>query len=171
MRNRKRLFLLFLLISGGWWIGCASSPKRSTETDIKNPPAKPALQSVSQPSPEKSRARSSTPAQNMQPKPNPAKPSISETTKPVSRPASVPETIQSPPPAKKDPTPNLGRKLPKLIYSEERGLYTSPSALYEIYFWDARWYVRSEGIWFRAKSYQGPWVKIDASALPEPLRR
>ena len=69
-----------------------------------------------------------------------------------------------------DPTPDIGRRLPKLIFSDELGLYTAPSATYRIYFDQGAWYVLSEGIWFRSKSNEGPWERIDVSDLPEKLQ-
>ena len=164
-------FPIFLLVFVALFLGCAENPKRTSILPSHRKPSEKTLESHSDPTLESKHPRTPLRSENAQSIPKPAPIRISEPTKTVVRPVHTPEMMQASPPVQKDPTPDLGRKLPKLIYSEELGLYTSPSAIYEIYFWNARWYVRSEGSWFQSKNYQGPWEKIDASALPERLRR
>ncbi len=73
--------------------------------------------------------------------------------------------------APSDPTPDLGKKLPKLIYKEDLELYIAPSSMYRIYFDQGVWFVLSDDIWFRSKSHTGPWERIDKTDLPEALQQ
>lgn len=81
---------------------------------------------------------------------------------PVTTPPEIPPAVIVP--------PDLGRRPPALIYSDELGLYWSPSATYGIYFQNGFWYVRSGDHWFRSRGHRGPWELIQPFQLPESLR-
>ena len=94
----------------------------------------------------------------------PAQPNILPPPSPALPPAApvVPRHAISP--------PDLGRRPPALIYSDELKLYWSPSTAYDIYFQNVYWYVRSDDHWFRSRSHRGPWELIQPFQLPESLR-
>jgi len=163
--------LLFILIFFPLLFGCAGASKRSTNVSLEEKSHTSRSEQTQRIPIDKTRSQPVTHTEKESTKPKPAAPAIPEPTKAEERPVLTPQTLNNGRPVQKTPTPDLGRKLPKLIFSEELGLYTSPSAIYDIYFWNAYWFVRSEGIWFRSKSYQGPWEKIDSSELPERLKR
>lgn len=89
-----------------------------------------------------------------------------ESTKSNSTQISTRETIEQ---SKTNTTPDLGNRLPTLIYSDQYDLYYSPSSKYDIFFNESIWFVHHQGNWFRSKSYSGPWEKIEESSLPKKL--
>ncbi len=90
----------------------------------------------------------------------------SESTESSSTQISIREKLEQ---SKTNTIPDLGNRLPTLIYSDQYEMYYSPSSKYDIFFNDSIWFVHHRGNWFRSKSYNGPWEKIEESSLPNKL--
>jgi hypothetical protein len=58
---------------------------------------------------------------------------------------------------------------PVFLSYPEQYVYTIPDIAVEILFHQGYWYRPYEGRWYRAKSYNGPWVYIDPPKVPRAL--
>ncbi len=158
MRN-----LIYFLAIAYFFTGCAGTPKRPAHTTaVKSAP--PISKEGGLPT-ETNFRRSGERVYSS--KPVEVEPDITAEQLPTP-PRDTEDTSEEKTPAGQPP--DLGRKLPRLIYSEELEFYTSPSAVYDIYFDNGVWYVRSGSVWYRSKSHLGPWERVEDSGVPEVLR-
>jgi hypothetical protein len=60
---------------------------------------------------------------------------------------------------------------PRFIYSPQLGFYVAVETPYDIVFLDDQYYLWSNGFWYTAPYYNGPWVVVHARRAPPPLLR
>jgi hypothetical protein len=60
---------------------------------------------------------------------------------------------------------------PRFIYSPALGFYVAVETPYDLVFDDGRYYLWSNGFWYAAPYYNGPWVSVQAGRLPPRLHR
>jgi hypothetical protein len=60
---------------------------------------------------------------------------------------------------------------PRFIYSPSLGFYVAVDTPYDVVFLDGQYYLWSNGFWYVAPYYNGPWVVIRAGRVPRPLHR
>ncbi|MFB3785134.1 MAG: hypothetical protein ACE15F_02065 [bacterium] len=149
---------------------CGSLPRKTKESASSIPTAE-------FPQPDNTITQPEKEAEHPMPfPPVPPAPQTAETVKPATDQLSSPRSVSSQPaespaaPPGVITPPDLGRRPPALIYSDDLGLYWSPSATYDIYFQNGFWYVRSDNHWFRSRGHRGPWELIQPFQLPESLR-
>ena len=93
---------------------------------------------------------------------------------------SAPVVEAAPPPPPPPPTPVvvspsppqviLGAP-PRFIYSNALGFYVAVETPYDLVFLDRRYYLFSNGFWYMAPYYDGPWMMVKAGRLPLVLHR
>jgi hypothetical protein len=69
------------------------------------------------------------------------------------------------------PPPVLVEEPPELIVVPRTMVYFAPSARADLFFYRGRWWTRHEGRWFRANSYNGPWVGVGPRVVPVEIVR
>jgi hypothetical protein len=60
---------------------------------------------------------------------------------------------------------------PRFIYSPALGFYVAVETPYDIVFLNGRYYLLSDGFWYTARYYDGPWVAVKVGRLPRVLHR
>jgi hypothetical protein len=55
---------------------------------------------------------------------------------------------------------------PDFIFLSKPGFYVSFNGQYDIIFYGNRYYLLSDGVWYRASHYRGPWVMVRYDLLP-----
>ncbi len=90
---------------------------------------------------------------------------VAEVAPPVSLPP-APPVVLSPEP----PQVILGAP-PRFIYSNALGFYVAVETPHDLIFLDGRYYLLSDGFWYAAPYYDGPWVLVKAGRLPMALHR
>jgi hypothetical protein len=60
---------------------------------------------------------------------------------------------------------------PRFIYSPALGFYVAVETPYDLVFLDGRYYLWSNGFWYVAPYYNGPWIVARAGWLPPALHR
>jgi len=60
---------------------------------------------------------------------------------------------------------------PELIVVPRTMVYFAPAARADLFFYRGRWWTRHEGRWFRANSYNGPWVSVGPRYVPVEVVR
>jgi hypothetical protein len=61
------------------------------------------------------------------------------------------------------------RNDPDVVYVPESGAYVVVNSDYDMFRYGDSWYVNQDGYWYRARSYRGPYVVVDARSVPEPI--
>ncbi len=90
---------------------------------------------------------------------------------PVS-PAPVVETPPPPPVAVEPGPPQVVFEAPpRFIYTPRLGFYVAVETPYDMVFMDGRYYLWSDGFWYSAPYYSGPWVVLSAARVPPWLGR
>ena len=69
------------------------------------------------------------------------------------------------------PPPVLVQGPPELVVVPRTMVYFAPAARADLFFYRGRWWTRHEGRWFRASSYNGPWVVIGPRYVPVEIVR
>jgi hypothetical protein len=69
------------------------------------------------------------------------------------------------------PPPVLVEGPPELIVVPRTMIYFAPAARADLFFYRGRWWTSHEGRWFRAKSYNGPWVVVGPRYVPVEIVR
>jgi hypothetical protein len=60
---------------------------------------------------------------------------------------------------------------PRFIYSPAVGFYVAVETPYDVVFLDGRYYLWSNGFWYMAPYYNGPWIVVREGRLPRALHR
>jgi uncharacterized protein YcfJ len=60
---------------------------------------------------------------------------------------------------------------PRFIYSPALGFYVAVETPYDLVFFERRYYLFSDGFWYTAPYYDGPWMMVKAGRLPQVLHR
>jgi outer membrane lipoprotein SlyB len=60
---------------------------------------------------------------------------------------------------------------PRFIYSPALGFYVAVETPYDVVFLDRRYYLWSNGFWYVAPYYNGPWIVVRAGGIPPVLHR
>jgi YMGG-like Gly-zipper len=60
---------------------------------------------------------------------------------------------------------------PRFIYSPHLGFYVAVETPYDVVFIDGQYYLSSNGFWYAAPYYSGPWVLVSAGRIPPALGR
>jgi hypothetical protein len=60
---------------------------------------------------------------------------------------------------------------PRFIYSPALGFYVGVETPYDVVFLDREYYLWSNGFWYMAPYYNGPWVVVHGGRLPRTLHR
>jgi hypothetical protein len=60
---------------------------------------------------------------------------------------------------------------PRYIYSPALGFYVAVDTPYDAVFLDGRYYLWSNGFWYTAPYYNGPWIVARTGRIPPPLHR
>jgi hypothetical protein len=78
-----------------------------------------------------------------------------------------------PPPVVVSPAPPqvVFEAAPRFIYSPHLGFYVAVQTPYDIVFMDGEYYLWSNGYWYGAPYYNGPWVVVQARRVPPLLHR
>lgn len=63
------------------------------------------------------------------------------------------------------------RAATRFIYLPLLEMYVSVGIPYDIVYIDGSYYLYEDGYWYSAPFYDGPWVLVEFSRLPGPLRR
>ena len=87
--------------------------------------------------------------------------------------AAPPASLPPPPPVVVSPAPPqvvLGAP-PRFIYSTALGFYVAVETPHDLIFLDRRYYLLSDGVWYMAPYYDGPWMMVKAGRLPVVLHR
>jgi hypothetical protein len=63
------------------------------------------------------------------------------------------------------------RAPPSFIYSPHLGFYVAVETPYDAVYLDGHYYLWSNGFWYAAPRYNGPWVVVQAGRVPAPLHR
>jgi outer membrane lipoprotein SlyB len=91
-------------------------------------------------------------------------------------PAPVAQAAPPPPPPPpvvvSSPPPQIVLNAPpRFIYTPALGFYVAVETPYDLVFLDGRYYRWSNGFWYTAPYYYGPWMMVEARRLPRALRR
>jgi hypothetical protein len=67
--------------------------------------------------------------------------------------------------------PGIVLRKPKLILIPDTKIFYVVDAEIDIFYYevDGYWYCVKSGVWYRAESYSGPWVKIEIGNVPPSL--
>jgi hypothetical protein len=60
---------------------------------------------------------------------------------------------------------------PRFIFSPALGFYVAVDTPYDVVFLDGQYYLWSNGFWYVAPYYNGPWVVVRVGRVPPPLHR
>lgn len=60
---------------------------------------------------------------------------------------------------------------PRFIYSPHLGFYVAMETPYDLVFLDGQYYLSSNGFWYVAPYYNGPWVVVNVGRIPPALGR
>ena len=60
---------------------------------------------------------------------------------------------------------------PRFIYSPALGFYVAVETPYDLVFLNGQYYLLSDGFWYTARYYDGPWLIVKAGRLPPGLHR
>lgn len=69
------------------------------------------------------------------------------------------------------PPPVIVEEPPELIVVPRTMVYFAPAARADLFFYRGHWWTRHDGRWFRANSYNGPWVVIGPRHVPVEIVR
>lgn len=59
---------------------------------------------------------------------------------------------------------------PRLVFVPEFRIYVAPEVEYDLFYDGSVWFYFHEGVWYRGKDYNGPWVVVN-KGLPPGLAR
>jgi hypothetical protein len=94
--------------------------------------------------------------------------------------ASPPVVVSAPPPPPPPPAPVVVPPLPpqpvfgappRFIYSPALGFYVAVETPYDLVFVDGQYFLWSNGYWYAAPYYSGPWAVVGVGRVPPPLHR
>jgi len=90
-------------------------------------------------------------------------------------PVSAPPVVEAPPPPPVAVAPGPPQVVfeapPRFIYTPHLGFYVAVETPYDMVFMDGRYYLWSNGFWYEAPYYDGPWAVVYADRIPPWLGR
>ncbi|GFO56889.1 hypothetical protein GMSM_38960 [Geomonas sp. Red276] len=81
-------------------------------------------------------------------------------------PAPLPET-----PASRPQQPIILREPPEFLFPPGLGFGVAVAVPYELFYLPKEYYLLTGGTWYRARSWQGPWLATPAGHLPPEIRK
>ncbi|HEX9024440.1 MAG TPA: hypothetical protein VF799_11440, partial [Geobacteraceae bacterium] len=81
-------------------------------------------------------------------------------------PVYIPPSVPVPP-----PQPAVLDEPPQFITPRDLGFRVAVGVPYDLYYVADSYYVCRDNVWYRARSYNGPWMTVRYRALPWELRR